>query len=394
MEYKDTFFDITSQQSMLNSLLVSKIIKEKSDIYVCIIDHQYEHFSLNNMKVKITDDHPFFLYIDGIIKYKEEKDLVIDKLIDAIKSGKRPKGFLTLDNLKNFKCNNKIINKVVPNIEVFSYNPVMRFELIGGCSWRKCTFCIHNNKYLAGHKYDINLKNIFIRIKRYIDSGYIYFSFTGEELSPTFLNRFSNFLLENNIKIKWQCRCRIDLKLDIELLRLMNKAGCIGILFGVETISKKVLKKMNKYDKVLNKNEILKVIDNVNKVGMDVHINLIFGFPGEEEVDILENKSFFKESISKYNNISCWVNLFQLFKESRIFNNPNMYGIKKLENNNDFTYRYDFVYLFGQYSNKNNLYVKFNQFNDYIFSVLGWNVKTLTHIQLLLLYNHTCHGIL
>ena len=386
--------EIDSQASMLNALLVSKILKEKSDIYVCIISHEYEHFSLNNMKYDILDNHPFFLYIDGIIKFKEEKNVIIDKLINAIELGQKPKGFLTLEKLKNFKCNNNVIKKAIPHTDVFSYNPTIQMMLVGGCSWRKCTFCIHNNKYLNIHKKEITLDTIMNRLKMYVNSGYTNFTFLDEELSPNFLEKFCKKILQYDLNIKWQCRCKLDVNLDIKLLKLMVLSGCIGILFGLETVSKNVLEKMNKYEIILTENEIAKILEDVHNVGLDIHINLIFGFPGEEPKDVDKNKLFITKIISKYNNITCWINLFTLFKESTIYKNPSKYNIKILEDENDFTYIYNFSYLSGQYSDKKDLYNKFSRFRNEVFESLGWHIQKASHIHLLMLYKHTSHGIL
>ena len=388
------FIEIDSQASMLNALLVSKILKEKSDVYVCIISHEYEHFSLNNMKYNILDDHPFFLYIDGIIKFEEEKNVVIDKLINAIELDQKPKGFLTLEKLKNFKCNNNVIKNVVPHTDVFSYNPTIQMMLIGSCSWGKCTFCIHNNKHLNTYKKEITLDAIINRLKTYVKSGYTNFTFLDEELSPSFLDKFCKKILQNNLNIKWQCRCRLDINLNTKLLKLMVLSGCIGILFGLETVSKNVLEKMNKYEIILTENEIAKILEDVNNVGLDIHVNLIFGFPGEELKDVEKNKHFITKIVSKFNNITCWVNLFTLFKESAIYKNPFKYNIEILEDENDFTYIYDFLYLSGQYSDKKDLYNKFNKFRNEIFESFGWHIEKASHIHLLMFYKHTSHGIL
>ncbi|PXF51477.1 MAG: hypothetical protein C4B55_03610 [Candidatus Methanophagaceae archaeon] len=47
-------------------------------------------------------------------------------------------------------------------------------------------------------------------------------------------------ILEERIKIKWFCDSRVEL-VDEELLKIMRKSGCIGISYGVESGSQKIL---------------------------------------------------------------------------------------------------------------------------------------------------------
>ena len=52
-------------------------------------------------------------------------------------------------------------------------------------------------------------------------------------------------ILARNLKIAWYTATRVD-RVDNELLDLMEKAGCYGIGYGIESGSEKILKHMNK----------------------------------------------------------------------------------------------------------------------------------------------------
>ena len=58
-----------------------------------------------------------------------------------------------------------------------------------------------------------------------------------------------NKIIEEKVNIKWFCDSRVDL-VDKKLLKLMRKAGCIGISYGVESGSQKILDAMNKGIKI------------------------------------------------------------------------------------------------------------------------------------------------
>jgi radical SAM superfamily enzyme YgiQ (UPF0313 family) len=95
-------------------------------------------------------------------------------------------------------------------------------------------------------------------------------------------------LIRHKIKIPWTCMTRIDL-IDRELLILLRQAGCRGIFYGVDSLSKKVLYSLGrKYDPSL-------AIEHLNltaSLGIKTHMNILIGFPGEtdrDRVEILKN---------------------------------------------------------------------------------------------------------
>ncbi|MFE6871409.1 B12-binding domain-containing radical SAM protein [Kitasatospora sp. NPDC057692] len=60
-----------------------------------------------------------------------------------------------------------------------------------------------------------------------------------------FVEELSHALIDADLDLPWQCRCRID-EVDRELLALMSAAGCRMLLYGVESGSDETLSRMNK----------------------------------------------------------------------------------------------------------------------------------------------------
>lgn len=91
--------------------------------------------------------------------------------------------------------------------------------------------------------------------------------------------------------IIWMGQGRVD-KVDLELLKHMKKCGCISIGFGIESGSPKMLKLMNKGQTVEQAKKAMKICQ---KVDMDVKVQLVMGYPGENRQTVEETVSFFKE---------------------------------------------------------------------------------------------------
>lgn len=98
-------------------------------------------------------------------------------------------------------------------------------------------------------------------------------------------------LLKRNTKFSWWCNARPK-RLDIEVLKLMRKAGCECISFGVETGTNKVLKASKKN---LTVEQIAEAMETVSKVHFDkIGIFLIIGLPGETTETIDQTVDFLK----------------------------------------------------------------------------------------------------
>ncbi len=90
-------------------------------------------------------------------------------------------------------------------------------------------------------------------------------------------------LKQSSLHVKWSCSARPD-SVDMELLRLLNQAGCVDIFFGLETGSPRLQKLINKR---LNVEDSLSVIRSALDCGMNVIVALIIGFPQESENDLV-----------------------------------------------------------------------------------------------------------
>lgn len=104
-------------------------------------------------------------------------------------------------------------------------------------------------------------------------------------------------------KVLWVTETRVDV-VDEELMKLMYKAGCRLVEFGIETGSEKTLER-------IKKNTSLRQARNAvawsKKAGLEVFSSFIIGFPGETIQDMQETVNFIKSLDIDYPKINLLV---------------------------------------------------------------------------------------
>lgn len=103
------------------------------------------------------------------------------------------------------------------------------------------------------------------------------------------LNRKRTLLLCESIlkkglhkRMKWVCETRVDL-VDKEVLKMMKRAGCMLVAYGVESGSERILKEIKKEITLSQVKETVKL---TKEVGLRVDLNFMIGLPNETRKDI------------------------------------------------------------------------------------------------------------
>lgn len=92
-------------------------------------------------------------------------------------------------------------------------------------------------------------------------------------------------IIKNKIKVKWWCETRINV-LSEELLKIMKKAGCVGINVGVETLDKDLISNEGKPGVRLE--DVIRIRKLARRIGIKLHFLMIIGLP-DDNVDTLKN---------------------------------------------------------------------------------------------------------
>lgn len=94
-----------------------------------------------------------------------------------------------------------------------------------------------------------------------------------------------------SMNLLWDCQGRVN-TVDYETLKIMKESGCVAIGYGVESGSQKILDNMNKRTTVEQVEEAMKA---AKKADLDVKVQLIFGYPGENFKSLEETVNIFKK---------------------------------------------------------------------------------------------------
>jgi len=197
-----------------------------------------------------------------------------------------------------------------------------------GCYWRKCTFCnlhVDNLKFRL-RNLDLVLEDID-KLKEKYGAEYMFFS---DECMPVKqLDSLSSRLIEKGNDVKWMAGIRFDKGLTKEILAKARKAGCLKMVFGLESSNKRVLSLMDKgIETEITKN----IIDYCDETGVAIHMYVIVGFPSETREEALETLDFVisNEKFLKSKGASCLACLFELEKHAPILRDPGKYGLTKI----------------------------------------------------------------
>lgn len=157
-----------------------------------------------------------------------------------------------------------------------------------GCPF-KCNFCYRLDEGFRPRSAESLIKEITYLQENYKIS---YISF-WDELLMSSVQRMYDFcktLIDKNIKVRWTCSGRLNFaSKDLKMLKLMKRAGCVFINYGIESMDDRCLRLMHKN---LNTDMIVKGIENTIEAGISPGLNIIFGNIGEDRTVIEKDVEF------------------------------------------------------------------------------------------------------
>ncbi|MFH0940912.1 MAG: radical SAM protein [Candidatus Omnitrophota bacterium] len=202
-------------------------------------------------------------------------------------------------------------------------HPIIPLMTSRGCIGN-CSFC--NDWPLSKPYRFYNAVNIFEQIKYHIDNNHRnVFSFKDLLCNGNLkeLNDLADIIIKEGLRIGWDSQAIAYQGMSFELLRKLKKTGCGTLIYGIESFSNNVLKKMKK---MFTRQIAEQVIRDTYHAGIRVTINLIVGFPSETEEDFNETLEAIKRNrkyIFQVGAVSvCLVN-----NDAELDQRPGDYGI-------------------------------------------------------------------
>ncbi|MDD5614288.1 MAG: radical SAM protein [Candidatus Omnitrophica bacterium] len=171
--------------------------------------------------------------------------------------------------------------------------PAHQVQASRGCLYR-CYFClwnqvIYNNGNYRKHSASRVLEEIEMIQNRY-GSKEIYFDDDDFTVDKDYVYSICSEITKNGLDIKWSCMAD-SINTDEDLIKTMAKSGCIGIKFGVESASAKILKNIGK---PVSLERVKKLTSLCSKYGIKTHAAFTLGLLEEEPKDIRLTGDFIK----------------------------------------------------------------------------------------------------
>ena len=118
--------------------------------------------------------------------------------------------------------------------------------------------------------------------------GFVNFYDDNFTLHPRRVEEICNEILRRGLSIEWKCEGRVD-SVDVSLLRLMRKAGCRVIAYGVESGNTAALDFLRKDITIA---QVESAFVATHEAGIRTLAYMILGVPGETEHDVRQSIFF------------------------------------------------------------------------------------------------------
>lgn len=157
-----------------------------------------------------------------------------------------------------------------------------------GCP-SKCTYCAINYFPYSRRTVEQVIAEIEECVYKYKVREIDFFDayFTADK---KFVTAICSEILKRKIKVTWSCRTSLP-GVNTELLKLMNKAGCRKIYYGIESANQATLKKVKKE---LHLETVRKKLLETRAARIQTLGFFMIGLPGETEKEIRETIKFAK----------------------------------------------------------------------------------------------------
>lgn len=182
-----------------------------------------------------------------------------------------------------------------------------------GCPFQ-CSFC---DKSVSGSRWRArDAVDVVQEMQHLVQSGVGFINFYDDNftLNRKRVEQICQEILRVGLDVHWKCEGRVD-GVDVELLKLMRRAGCRVIAYGVESGNRETLALLRKDVEV---EQVVRAFSETREAGLRSLAYLILGAPGEDADDVRRSIRFAREIGADYVQFSALTALpgTPLFAES------------------------------------------------------------------------------
>ncbi len=169
---------------------------------------------------------------------------------------------------------------------------VIPIQTSRGCPYA-CSFCSVTGMF--GHKYRFrSTANVMSELRRYNYRRHFIFFYDDNFTHDTERTKeLLRAMIAARFKFQWSAQVRADVAKDIELVKLMKKAGCQIVFIGFESVNPQSLKAMKKGQTVA---EIAQAVKVLRRKGIRIHGMFVYGFDEDDWRTVRRTVRFAKKA--------------------------------------------------------------------------------------------------
>ncbi|MGE5340128.1 MAG: B12-binding domain-containing radical SAM protein [Candidatus Omnitrophota bacterium] len=339
---------VTYHSQILQLFAVADLIKKKfPGIHLCAGGAFLTRLVLNMPRKKMKT---LFEFLDSIVLYEGESALY--QLIVHLKSldaGDKPYPHRRVPSIPNvilydrpnyeiiFPPNDGCVENLdelpPPDFDGFPLDHYLSPEIVlpyaptRGCYWNKCAFCHYGATKEGTARYrERSIEKITADMESLAAKYHINrFAFAIDVMSPALALKIADDMIKRKLSFQWNTELKIEKLFNPENSMKLKQGGCVSVAVGLESGSARILELI---DKGCTPEIAAEVIQNLSDAGIGVQVMSFTNFPTETGDEALETIAFItgnKEYISLFT-----FGDFELLPGSKVFKNPQKYGIKNV----------------------------------------------------------------
>jgi radical SAM superfamily enzyme YgiQ (UPF0313 family) len=174
----------------------------------------------------------------------------------------------------------------------FKFTPPIPVQTSRGCPF-DCSFCSVTGMF--GKKYRFrSTENIIEELRGYDHRGNsVFFYDDNFTANRERTKELLQAMIRERFKFPWTTQVRADVARDIELVRLMKKAGCHTVYIGFESVNPASLDAMKKKQTVADLVQAAKVL---RRSGIHIHGMFVLGFDQDDWKTVKKTVRFAKKA--------------------------------------------------------------------------------------------------
>lgn len=194
-----------------------------------------------------------------------------------------------------------------------------------GCYWGRCAYCDYINLYGGQVRYQtVHPERLASDLDELSTAhGITQFTLVTEALPPSFANKFSDALISRGAPYRWSSFAMVHDAFTDELFRKMVRAGCAGLVIGLESLSAEALKRVRKF---ATREANLRFVEAARRAGIKLRINLIPDLPGTSFVEAMSAADIY-DNWRLSDAITFSVFPFEVTRSSDVGKNPEEFGL-------------------------------------------------------------------